>query len=249
MITIKTNREIELMRRAGGILTQTLELVKGFMKPDITTAELDKVAEKFILKNSATPSFKNYHGFPASICVSINDEVVHGIPGIRRLKIGDIVSVDIGVCYDGYHADAARTFTIGKISPEAARLIEVTRESFYKGLKYASAGYRIGDISAAIQAFVEGNGYSVVRSLIGHGIGANLHEPPDVPNFGTEGKGTRLIPGMTLAIEPMVNIGTYNVKTAANGWTVSTVDGALSAHYENTVVIRKGEPDVLTGEN
>lgn len=246
MVTIKSENEIMLMRRAGKILYETLEVLKEHAKSGVTTKQLDEIAYKYITKQKAKPSFLNYNGFPASICTSVNNEIVHGIPGSRVLEDGDIISVDVGVCFNGYHADAARTFAVGKISPEAKRLISVTKESFYKGIEFARAGYRLGDIGHAIQAFVEENGYSVVRELIGHGVGANLHEEPDVPNYGQAGKGMRLVKGMTIAIEPMVNIGSYDIRRLKNGWTYVTRDNTLSAHYENTVVVTDGECEIIT---
>lgn len=246
MVTIKSENEIELMRHAGKILYETLQLLKEHSKSGITTKQLDELAYKYITKQKAKPSFLNYEGFPASICASVNNEIVHGIPGDRVLEDGDIISVDVGVCYKGYHADAARTFAVGKISDEAQRLIDVTKESFYKGIEFAKAGSRLGDIGHAIQAFVEENGYSVVRELIGHGVGANLHEAPDVPNYGQAGKGMRLVKGMTIAIEPMVNVGGYDIRRLKNGWTYVTRDNTLSAHYENTVVITDGECEIIT---
>ena len=246
MITIKSEHEIELMRKAGKILAQTLQLVEEHAKVGVSTAELDKIAHEFILSNNSIPSFKGYNGYPGSICASLNNEVVHGIPGPRKLGDGDIIGVDIGVCYEGYHADAARTFLIGNVSDEAKRLVEVTKQSFFEGIKYACADNRIGDISGAIQRFVEENGYSVVRDLIGHGVGAKLHEDPDVPNFGTPGRGLRLKNGMTLAIEPMVNVGDYAIRQLKDGWTIVTKDNSLSAHYENTIVVREGECEILT---
>lgn len=246
MVTIKSENEIMLMRRAGKILYETLEILKEHAKSGVTTKQLDEIAYKYITKQKAKPSFLNYNGFPASICTSVNNEIVHGIPGSRVLEDGDIISVDVGVCCNGYHADAARTFAVGKISPEAQRLISVTKESFYKGIEFARAGCRLGDIGHAIQAFVEENGYSVVRELIGHGVGANLHEEPDVPNYGQAGKGMRLVKGMTVAIEPMVNIGGYDIRRLKNGWTYVTRDNTLSAHYENTVVITDGECEIIT---
>ncbi len=246
MVTVKSENEIMLMRHAGKILYETLELLKENAKIGVTTKQLDELAQKYIKKQKAKPSFLNYNGFPASICTSVNNEIVHGIPGSRVLEDGDIISVDVGVCYKGYHADAARTFAVGKISSEAQRLIDVTRESFYKGIEFAKAGSRLGDIGHAIQAFVEENGYSVVRELIGHGVGANLHEAPDVPNYGRAGSGMRLVKGMTIAIEPMVNIGGYDIRRLKNGWTYVTRDNTLSAHYENTVVITEGECEIIT---
>ena len=247
MITIKSKSEIEKMRIAGKITGDALKLIEKHIKPGVTTAELDKIAFDFIKKQGATPSFLNYNGFPGSICASPNSQVVHGIPSKNVvLKEGDIISIDMGAYIGGYHSDAARTFPVGKISPEAQRLIDVTRESFFEGIKYATHGAKLGDVSAAIQEYVEKNGYSVVRDLVGHGIGKNLHEDPSVPNYGTKGKGVRLAQGMVLAIEPMVNEGRYDVVVLDDDWTVETEDGSLSAHYENTVVITKGECEILT---
>ncbi len=246
MVTIKSEREIELMRKAGQILGNTLNLLEENVKPGITTAELDKIAYEYIKSNDSIPSFKGYNGFPASICASVNNEVVHGIPDGRKLREGDIIGIDAGVCYGGYHADAARTFGVGEISPAAKKLIEVTKESFFKGIEQAKPGARIGDISAAVQTFVEENGYSVVRDLIGHGIGSNLHEEPDVPNFGIAGRGMRLIKGMALAVEPMVNVGGYEIRLLKNGWTYVTKDNTLSAHYENTIIVTDSGCDVIT---
>ena len=247
MITIKSKSEIEKMRIAGKITGDALKLIEKHIKPGVTTFELDKIAYDFIKKQGATPSFLNYNGFPGSICASPNSQVVHGIPSKNVvLKEGDIISIDMGAYIGGYHSDAARTFPVGKISPEAQRLIDVTRESFFEGIKYATHGGKLGDVSAAIQEYVEKNGYSVVRDLVGHGIGKNLHEDPSVPNYGKWGKGVKLAQGMVLAIEPMVNMGEYDVVVLDDDWTVETEDGSLSAHYENTVVITKGECEILT---
>ena len=246
MVTIKSLNEIMLMKDAGKILAETLELLRENIKAGISTKQLDKIAHEYIRKQNAVPSFLNYNGYPASVCISLNNEIVHGIPGKRILRDGDIVSIDVGVCYKGYHADAARTYGVGEISPEAARLVEVTKQSFYEGIKHAKEGNRLGDISNAIQMFVEENGYSVVRDLVGHGIGANLHEAPDVPNFGTAGRGIRLQSGMTLAIEPMVNMGGHEIRTLKDGWTCVTKDNTLSAHYENTIVITDDECEIIT---
>lgn len=246
MVTIKSENEIALMKKAGEILAGALELIEQNIRPGVTTEKLDKLAEKYIKKNDAKPSFKGYSGYPASICASINEEVVHGIPGKRRLNEGDIIGIDIGVCYAGYHADAARTYGVGKISDEAKHLIEVTRESFFKGIAKLREGVRLGDVSYAIQTFVEENGYSVVRDLVGHGIGSSLHEEPDVPNYGIADKGLRLKQGMTLAIEPMVNLGTYEIEVLDDDWTCVTADGMLSAHYENTVVVTKDGCEIIT---
>ena len=247
MIRIKSPHEIEKMRVAGRIVAETFELLAEAVKPGISTKELDILAARFIKQNHATCSFKNYNGYPASICISLNEQVVHGIPNSKTvLHEGDIVSIDIGACYEGYHGDSARTFAVGTISPEAKRLIAVTKQSFFEGLKKAVSGNRVFDISSGVQQYVEANGFSVVRALVGHGVGADLHESPEVPNFGTAGRGARLVPGMTLAIEPMVNMGAYHVNTLSDGWTVVTADGSLSAHYENSVLITGGEPEILT---
>ena len=246
MVTIKSENEIMLMKHAGKILAETLELLHENIREGVSTKHLDKIAHEYIKKQKSVPSFLNYNGFPASVCISLNNEIVHGIPGSRHLRNGDIVSVDVGVCYKGYHADAARTFAVGKISPEAKKLIEVTKQSFYEGIKFAKEGNRIGDISNAIQIFVEENGYSVVRELVGHGVGAHLHESPDVPNFGKPGRGIRMQKGMTLAIEPMVNIGGPDIRTLKDGWTCVTRDNTLSAHYENTVIITDDECEIIT---
>ncbi|NSW91207.1 MAG: type I methionyl aminopeptidase [Firmicutes bacterium] len=252
MITIKSQHEIDIMRKAGEITAIVLEKLKETIAPGITTLELDRITEEIIKKYGATPSFKGYRSslgapdYPASICASVNDEVVHGIPGLRMLKGGDIISIDIGVYYNGYHADAARTFPVGNISGNAERLIKVTRESFYKGIEFAVRGKRIIDISTAIQNYVERHGYSVIRDYVGHGIGREMHEAPQVPNYRTRERGPRLEQGMTLAIEPMVNEGGYRVKLLDNKWTVVTEDGSLSAHYENTILITGNEPLILT---
>jgi methionyl aminopeptidase len=246
MIIIKNDIEIEYMRHAGKLVGETLARLEEIVKPGITTAELDKIAEEFILKHNAKPSFKGYHGFPGSICTSINQEVVHGIPANKVLHEGDIISIDCGAILNGYQGDAARTVPVGKISKEAEELIRVTRESFFKGIEYAKVDSRLTDISAAIQTYVESFGFSVVRDFVGHGIGKEMHEDPEVPNFGRPGRGPKLKHGMVLAIEPMVNIGRYHVKVEANDWTVVTEDGSLSAHYENTVAILNNGPEILT---
>ncbi|HHX24626.1 MAG: type I methionyl aminopeptidase [Tepidanaerobacteraceae bacterium] len=246
MIIIKSQREIELMRTAGRIVALTLEEIEKHIKVGITTAELDKIAEEFILSQNAYPTFKGYRGFPNSICASINDEVVHGIPGLRTLKDGDIISIDVGAVFEGYNGDAARTFAVGNVKDDAMKLIDVTRQSFFEGLTFAKPGNRLSDISHAVQKYVERHNFSVVRDYVGHGIGQEMHEDPQIPNFGPPGKGPRLRPGMTLAIEPMVNIGGYEVYTLENQWTVVTKDGSLSAHYENTIAITEGEPEILT---
>lgn len=253
MIAIKSKSEIELMKKAGEITAIALEKIREAVKPGVTTLELDRIAEEFIRKNGAVPSFKGYKApypsaidYPGSICASVNNEVVHGIPSLNMLKDGDIISIDIGVYLNGFHGDAARTFAVGNISDEAKNLINITTQSFYEGIKYAVKGKRIVDISTAIQNHNERNGYSVVREYVGHGIGKEMHEPPQIPNYKTRERGPRLEPGMTLAIEPMVNQGDYRVKLLDNMWTVVTVDGSLSAHYENTIAITDDEPIILT---
>lgn len=246
MITLKSSKELERMREAGKIVYLTHQELKKWIQPGITTKEIDQIAEKFIRKMGAVPSFKGYHGFPGSICTSINDQLVHGIPGNRKLKEGDIISIDIGACYDGYHGDSAWTYPVGKISPEAQRLLEVTEASLYKGLEQAKPGARIGDLSHAIQTVVESAGFSIVREYVGHGIGKDLHEDPKVPNYGLPGKGPRLKPGMTLAVEPMVNAGSRHVRTLEDHWTVVTVDGSLCAHFEHTIAITEEGYEILT---
>lgn len=245
-IPIKSDQEIALMKEAAEILIEAHEKVAECIKPGITTKELDTVAEKFIKSKNAIPSFKGYGGFPASACISINEEVVHGIPGTRKIQQGDIVSIDLGVYYKGYHSDAARTYPVGDVSPDVLRLIEVTKQSFFEGLKYAKSGNHLGQVSLAIQEYAEGHGFGVVRDLVGHGIGKNLHESPEVPNYKTPGRGVKLQKGMTLAIEPMINLGTWQVKILDDDWTCVTRDGLPSAHYENTIVITDGDPMVLT---
>lgn len=246
MIIIKSKSELELMKEAGRIVAGALEAVKKAIAPGVTTAELDEIARDYILSKGATPAFKGYQGYPANICASINDQVVHGIPGPIPLKEGDIVSIDIGAFYKGYCGDAARTYPVGKVSSEALELIKVTKEAFFRGLEFAREGYRVSDISHAIQSYVEQKGYSVVKALVGHGIGQEMHEEPQVPNFGPPGRGPRLREGMTLAIEPMVNQGTDQVRFLDDGWTVVTQDGSLSAHYEHTIAITKDQPLILT---
>ena len=246
MITLKSAHEIELMRRAGKITAAARALAGEMVKPGVTTQEIDKAVEQFIRKQGATPSFLHLYGYPASICISVNDEVIHGIPGNRVLQDGDIVSVDVGACVEGFHGDCCATFACGTIDPEAQRLIDVTRQSFFEGIRFAKEGFRVGDISAAIQTYVESNGYSIVREFVGHGVGAAMHESPEVPNFGRSGRGPRLLRGMTLAIEPMVNAGGAAIRQLSDGWTVKTLDGKLSAHYENTILITDGEPEILT---
>jgi len=246
-VTIKSAREIELMREAGRLLAEVHDELSKFIKPGISTKDIDKLGEKLIRDRGCIPNFLNYNGYPASICVSVNDEVVHGIPNKHRiLQDGDIVSLDAGLIYKGYHSDAARTHAVGTISKEAQQLIDVTRQSFFEGIKYAKAGNRLHDISNAIAAYAESFGYGVVRDLVGHGIGTALHEDPQIPNFKQLRRGMKLMPGMTLAIEPMINAGTWEVCWLDDDWTVVSEDGSLSAHYENTVLITDGEPEILT---
>ena len=250
MISIKTSREIELMREAGRISARALQLGGEAVRPGVTTAHVNKVIHDYILSQGAKPNFLGLYGFPASACISVNDTVIHGIPSTSQvIREGDIVSIDTGALYKGWHGDNAGTFIAGEGSEEARRLIEVTTQSFYEGLKMAVAGNRIGDISHAIQEYVEAHGYSVVREFVGHGLGRELHEDPEVPNYGHPGRGARLVPGMTLAIEPMVNAGTAAVRQLGDGWTVKTKDGALSAHFENSIVITANGPVILTDPN
>ena len=247
MIIIKSDQEIDLMRESGKVTGFILKELENFIRPGISTADIDKFVEDTIRKNGMIPSFKGYGGFPASACVSINDEVVHGIPDKKRiLKDGDIVSVDVGSTYKGYVSDAARTYPVRTISDIAQKLIDATRDSFFAGLEYCKVGYRLSDISHAIQEKAEGEGFSVIRDFVGHGVGQNMHEDPQIPNYGKAGRGPRLAKGMVFAIEPMICEGGYDVETLLNNWTVVTVDGKLSAHYENTVVITDGEPELLT---
>ncbi len=248
MITLKTTRELEAMAKSGLIVAKALEAAEEAIKPGMTTAQLNRIVEKVIVGEGAKPSFKGYHGFPACCCISPNEVVVHGIPSDKvYLQEGDIVSVDAGAFFEGFHGDAARTLAVGNISEEAKRLIETTRECFFEGMKMAVDGNRIGDIGFAVQSHAEKNGYSVVRELVGHGVGRELHESPDVPNFGHAGKGVRLTKGMVIAIEPMINMGVKEVLFDRNdGWTVTTKDGKLSAHYENTVAITEDGPKILT---
>ena len=245
-IVIKSAREIELMRVAGRITAGARTIARQGIAAGVTTKELDREIHRYIVKNGATPTFLNYGGFPASACISVNDEVIHGIPGARVIHDGDIVSVDVGAKINGFTGDCAGTYPCGEITPEAQDLIAVTRQSFFEGIKFARVGYRVSDIGHAIQEYVESHGYSVVRSYVGHGVGAQLHEEPEVPNYGEPGHGPRLVKGMTIAIEPMVNAGTFDVRVLDNEWTVVTADGKLSAHYENTILITGGEPEILT---
>lgn len=234
------------MRRAGRITAAARQLAGKMVLPGVTTREIDSAVRKFIESQGARPSFLGYGGFPGSACISVNDEVIHGIPGSRVLREGDIVSVDVGACIDGFHGDCAATFPCGTVSPEAMRLITVTEQSFWAGIREARAGKRVSDISHAVQQFVEANGFSVVRDYVGHGVGAELHEAPSVPNYGPAGHGPRLQPGMTLAVEPMVNAGGWQIRVLSDKWTVKTVDGSLSAHYENSILITDGEAEILT---
>ena len=246
MITLKSAHEIDLMRRAGKITAAARALAGEMVRPGVTTQEIDHAVEHFIRKQGAVPSFLHYHGYPASACISVNDEVIHGIPGKRVLAEGDIVSVDVGAYIGGFHGDCAATFACGQISKEAQELIDVTRQSFFEGIKFAKEGHRLQDISAAIQSYVESHGCSIVREYVGHGVGAEMHESPEIPNYGHPGRGPRLLRGMTLAIEPMVNAGSAAIKLMPDGWTVRTLDGKWAAHYENTVLITDGEPEILT---
>lgn len=246
MIKIKNNEEIALMREAGKITAGALELAATLVKPGVSLIHIDSEIHRFITSHGATPSFLHYNGFPASACISVNDEVIHGIPGKRLLTEGDIVKVDVGACYKGFHGDAARTIFCGEVSEDAKRLERVTRESFFEGIKYADPTHRLGDISHAIQEHVENAGFSVVKEFVGHGVGSHLHEDPEVPNYGRAGRSTRLYEGMTLAIEPMVNFGTADVSVLDNDWTVVTDDGMLSAHYENSILITANGPEILT---
>ena len=246
MISLKSPREIECMRRAGRLTAQARALAGSLVRPGVTTHEIDTAVRKFIESHGAKPSFLGYGGFKGSACISINEEVIHGIPGPRKLKEGDIVSVDVGAYLDGFHGDCAATFPCGEVSPEALELIRVTEQSFWEGIKLARAGNRVFDISHAVQQYVESHGCSVVRDFVGHGMGAKLHEAPEVPNFGPAGHGPRLQPGMTIAVEPMVCAGDWRVKVLKDGWTTVSADGSLTAHYENTILITDGEPEVLT---
>ena len=246
MIAIKNERELSMMRQACKITAAARALAGEMVRPGVSTKQIDKAVHDFIVSQGAKPSFLHYNGYPASACISVNETVIHGIPGGYVLKEGDIVSVDVGAYYKGFHGDCAATFACGAVSTEAQKLIDVTKQSFFEGLRFAKRGHRVSDISHAIQTYVESNGFSVVRTFVGHGVGAQLHEEPEVPNFGAPGRGPRLLPGMTLAIEPMVNKGTHEVKILKDRWTVVTIDGELSAHYENTVLITDGEPEILT---
>jgi methionyl aminopeptidase len=246
MITLKSPHEIELMRRAGRLTSAARALAGAMVRPGVTTGQIDREVHRFITAQGATPSFLHYNGFPASVCASVNDEVIHGIPGNRVLHEGDIVSIDVGAYLNGYHGDCCATFPCGKVSEETQRLIDVTRQSFFTGIESALEGNRIGDISAAIQEYVEENGFSIVREYIGHGIGTKMHEAPEVPNYGPPGRGPRLLRGMTIAVEPMVNAGGAAIQVMPDKWTVKTQDGKWAAHYENTICITSGAPEILT---
>ncbi|MCL2618597.1 MAG: type I methionyl aminopeptidase [Defluviitaleaceae bacterium] len=245
-IPIKNDNQLARMREAGHVVAEVFALLKSRIEPGLSTRDLERLAVAHMRKYGAKPSFKGYNDFPGSICTSVNNEVIHGIPGIRKLKSGDIISIDVGVYLNGFHADAARTFPVGDVSPEALRLISVTRESFYKSIEFAKANCRLFDISAAVQDYVEMFGYTSVEDYVGHGVGMELHEDPQIPMFRQQGRGPRLCKGMTLAIEPMVNQGSREVVTTRDNWTVVTKDGGLSAHYENTVLVTEGEPEILT---
>ena len=248
VVTLKSAREIERMRASGRVVAEVLEALEAEIRPGVATVDLDRLAESIIGRyEGARPAFKGYGGFPASICASVNDEVVHGIPSeSRRLEAGDIIGIDVGVLMDGYHADAARTFAVGPVSEETRRLLAVTRSALEAGITAAQPGARLGDVSAAIQTVAETAGFSIVRDLVGHGIGQHLHEDPQVPNFGVEGRGLELEPGLVIAIEPMVNVGGCEVRTLEDAWTIVTIDGSLSAHFEHTVAITESGPDILT---
>jgi len=246
MIAIKNERQLASMRKACKITAAARALAGEMVKPGVSTKQIDRAVYDYIVSQGAKPSFLGYNGFPGSICASVNNTVIHGIPGGYVLQEGDIVSVDVGAYYEGFHGDCAATFPCGNITAEAQRLIDVTKQSFFEGIRFATRGHRVSDISHAIQTYVESNGFSVVRTFVGHGVGAQLHEEPEVPNFGKPGHGPRLLPGMTLAIEPMVNAGTHEVRILKDKWTTVTADGKLSAHYENTVLITDGEPEILT---
>ena len=246
MIIVKSGHDLEAMRQACRITAAARALAGEMVRPGVSTREIDKAVHDFIVAQGAKPSFLGYHGFPASTCISVNSTVVHGIPNDYVLKDGDIVTVDVGAYYKGFHGDCAATYPCGTVSAEAEKLIAVTKQSFFEGIRFATRGHRVSDISHAIQTYVESNGFSVVRAFVGHGVGAQLHEDPEVPNYGAPGRGPRLLPGMTLAIEPMVNVGTYEVRVLKDGWTTVTADGKLSAQYENTVLITDGEPEILT---
>ena len=246
-VTIKSSREIDLMRQSCKLLEEVHDELGKFIKPGISTLDIDRYGDELIRERGGVPNFLNYNGYPASICVSVNEEVVHGIPRKDRiLKSGDIVSLDAGLIYKGYHSDAARTYPVGEVAPEVQQLIDVTKQSFFEGIKAACAGNHLYDISNAIDAFIKPYGYGIVRDLVGHGIGTSLHEDPQIPNFAQHRRGLKLMAGMTLAVEPMINLGTYEVEWLDDDWTVVAIDGLPSAHYENTILITDGEPEILT---
>ena len=246
MIAVKSDRELEVMRKACQITAAARKLAGDMIRPGITTREIDKAVHHFILSQGAKPSFLGYAGYPASVCISVNEEVIHGIPGGRRLKEGDIVSIDVGAHYHGFHGDCAATYPCGKISREAQLLIDVTQQSFFEGIKHARQGGRVSDISHAVQTYAESFGFGVVREYVGHGVGEKMHEEPEIPNYGAPGRGPRLIRGMTIAVEPMITLGNPGIRVLKDDWTVVTLDGKLAAHYENTVLITDGEPEILT---
>ena len=246
MISIKSPAEIEKMRAAGRLTAQARALAGSMIRPGVTTAEIDRAVRKFIVSHGAKPSFLGYNGFPASICASVNEVVIHGIPSHEKLKEGDIVSIDVGAYLNGYHGDCAATYACGEISPEAQKLIDVTRQSFFEGIKLARVGQRVSDVGHAVQQYVEGFGYGVVREFVGHGVGREMHEPPEVPNYGAAGHGARFQPGMVIAVEPMVCMGDWHVRVLRDKWTTVSADGSLAAHYENTILITDGEPEILT---
>ena len=246
MISIKSPKDIEKMRLAGRVTAQARALAGSMVHPGITTGEIDRAVRKFIESQGAKPSFLGYGGFPASICASVNEVVIHGIPGSRKLQEGDIVSIDVGAYLDGFHGDCAATFPCGQVTPEAQKLIDVTKQSFFEGIKLAKVGQRVSDIGHAVQQYVESFGYSVVRDFVGHGVGRNMHEAPEVPNYGAAGHGARFQPGMVIAVEPMVCAGDWRVKVLGDKWTTVSADGSLTAHYENTILITDGEPEILT---
>lgn len=246
MISIKSPRDIEKMRAAGRLTAQARALAGSMIRPGVTTGEIDRAVRKFIEGHGAKPSFLGYGGYPASICASVNEVVIHGIPGSRRLQEGDIVSIDVGAYLDGFHGDCAATFPCGEVSAEAQKLVDVTKQSFFEGIKLAKVGQRVSDIGHAVQQYVESFGYGVVREFVGHGVGRNMHEAPEVPNYGAAGHGARLQPGMVIAVEPMVCAGDWRVKVLGDKWTTVSADGSLTAHYENTILITDGEPEILT---
>ncbi len=246
MIVLKSKAEIELMAKAGAVTAAMLDKISEIIRPGMSSAELDRWCEEYIVAHGMKPAFKGYGGFPASVCISVNEEVIHGIPSGRKFKEGDIVSVDLGTIYEGFYSDAARTYPVGEVDEQSRRLIEVAEESFFEGLKFCRTGMRIGDISYAVQSCVESNGFSVIRDYTGHGLGRDLHEDPQVPNYGRAGRGPQLLPGMVIAVEPMIAAGSYDVRVLEDDWTVVTADGSRAAHYENTIVITDGEPELLT---